>query len=323
MILNNSQKAILVTGGAGFIGSHLAKRLIDGGQKVVIVDDLNDYYEPRLKSDRLNFLGEGKYIFEKADIADFPALKKVFEKNQIDVICHLAAQAGVRYSFKNPWIYERSNILGTLNVMEAAKEFGIKKIVFASSSSVYGGNKKMPFREADFVDKPISFYAATKKATELLAHTYYHLYGIKMIGLRFFTVYGPWGRPDMAYFKFADLITRGKPIDVYNHGKMRRDFTYIDDVVDALISAISKDFDFEIFNIGNNRPEALGDFISLLEEFFGKEAEKNYLPLQEGDMIETWADIEKAKQFLGYNPKTTLKEGLAKFVEWHKDYYHG
>ena len=315
------KKSILVTGGAGFIGSHLVKRLVADGYEVVIVDNLNDYYDPQLKQDRLNILlKDSEYIFEKVDIANFADLKKVFEKYNFDVICHLAAQAGVRKSLKNPWLYEKSNILGTMNIFELAKDFNIKKIVFASSSSVYGGNTKVPFSESDRVDSPISFYACTKRSKELLAYTYNHLYGIKITALRFFTVYGPWGRPDMAYFRFADLIRQGKPIDVYNYGKMRRDFTYIDDVVEGVVSALEKDVDLEIFNLGNNKPVELVRFIELLEENLGMKADKRYLPIQPGDVVETWADIKKAKKELGYDPKTTIEEGLKKFVDWYKEY---
>lgn len=318
----NTGKTILVTGGAGFIGSHLSKALIVKGYNVVIVDNLNDYYDPKLKEERLkNLIGED-CVFEKVDIADFDLLKKVFEKYKIDIICHLAAQGGVRYSLVNPWAYQKNNFLGTMNVFELAKEFNVPKVVFASSSSVYGGNKKIPFSEEDRVDNPISFYAATKKAKELLAHTYHHLYGIKIVGLRYFTVYGPWGRPDMAYFKFAGLMRQGKPIDVYNQGKLKRDFTYIDDAVKGTISAIENNFDFEIFNIGNNKPVELEEFISILENSLGMKAEKNYLPMQAGDVLETWADIEKAQKMLGYNPRTSLEEGLNKFAHWYKEYYN-
>ncbi len=315
------KKSILVTGGAGFIGSHLSKRLIKDGYEVVIVDNLNDYYDPQLKNDRLKFLlKKSGYVFEKIDIADFAGLKKVFEKYNFNMICHLAAQAGVRHSLKNPWLYEQSNILGTMNIFELAKDFDIKKIVFASSSSVYGGNTKVPFCESDRVDKPMSFYAHTKRSKELLAHTYNHLYGIKITALRFFTVYGPWGRPDMAYFGFADLIRQGKQIDIYNYGKMRRDFTYIDDVVEGVVSALEKDVDFEIFNLGNNKPVELVRFIDLLEENLGMKADKRYLPIQPGEVVETWADIEKAKKELKYNPKTTIEDGLKNFVDWYKEY---
>ncbi|MCK5096138.1 MAG: GDP-mannose 4,6-dehydratase [Candidatus Pacebacteria bacterium] len=316
-----SKKSILVTGGAGFIGSHLVKRLAADGYEIVIVDDLNDYYDPQLKRDRLDILlKDSDYVFEKVNIANLANLKKVFEKYNFDMICHLAAQAGVRKSLKDPWIYEQSNILGTMNLLELAKDFDVKKFVFASSSSVYGGNTKVPFSESDRVDSPVSFYACTKRSKELLAHTYNHLYGTKITALRFFTVYGPWGRPDMSYFGFTDLMTQGKQIDVYNHGKMRRDFTYIDDVVDGIVSALEKDFNFEIFNLGNNKPVELMKFIEILEENLGMKADKRYLPMQPGDVVETWADIEKAKKELGYDPKTTIEGGLKKFVDWYKEY---
>lgn len=313
---------ILITGGAGFIGAHAAKKLIEEKYEVVIIDNLNDYYDPKLKKDRLKiFLGGLKFKFYKADISNYKQLEKIFTRHKFDCICHLAAQAGVRYSLTNPWLYEKTNIAGTLNLLELAKINKIKKFVFASSSSVYGGNTKLPFSETDPVDKPVSFYAATKKSGELLAYAYHSLYGIKVCGLRFFTVYGPWGRPDMAYFKFIDLIRKNKPIEIYNHGKMKRDFTYIDDIVSGVVSAIKNTFDFEIINLGNNRPKELGRLIFLLEKHFGKIAKKKYLPMQAGDVIATWANINKAKQLLNYNPAVSLEEGVKKFIAWYKNYY--
>lgn len=313
---------ILVTGGAGFIGAQVAKKLIEEKFEVVIIDNLNDYYDPKLKIDRLKiFLAGLKFKFYKADISHRRQLEKIFVKHKFDCLCHLAAQAGVRYSLANPWLYEKTNITGTLNLLESAKANEIKKFVFASSSSVYGGNAKLPFSENDSVDRPVSFYAATKKSGELLAQVYHHLYGIKVCGLRFFTVYGPWGRPDMAYFKFADLIRKNKPIEIYNFGKMKRDFTYIDDVVSGVVSAIKNNFDFEIINLGNNRPEELGRLVFLLEKYFNKVTKKKYLPRQAGDMIATWADIDKAKKLLNYNPATPLEAGVKKFVAWYKNYY--
>ncbi|MBI4779114.1 NAD-dependent epimerase/dehydratase family protein [Candidatus Falkowbacteria bacterium] len=315
-------RKILITGGAGFIGAHTAKKLIEEKYEIVIIDNLNDYYDPKLKKDRLKiFLGGLKFKFYKADISNYKQLEKIFVKHKFDCICHLAAQAGVRYSLTNPWLYEKTNIAGTLNLLELAKINKIKKFVFASSSSVYGGNNKLPFSETDSVDKPVSFYAATKKSGELLAYAYHSLYGIKACGLRFFTVYGPWGRPDMAYFKFIDLIRKNKPIEIYNHGKMKRDFTYIDDIVSGVVSAIENTFDFEIINLGNNRPEELGRLIFLLEKHFGKIAKKKYLPMQAGDVIATWANINKAKKLLNYNPATPLEEGVKKFIAWYKNYY--
>jgi len=314
---------ILVTGGAGFIGFHLAKKLSEKDE-VVIVDNLSDYYDVKLKEDRLDQIKD-KVEFHKIDISDFSPLKKIFEKHKFDLICHIAAQAGVRYSLINPWAYEKSNILGTLNIFELAKKFNIKKVIYASSSSVYGGNKKVPFSEEDKVDKPISLYAATKIANELMAHTYHHLYKIDMVGLRYFTVYGPFGRPDMAMFKFTKNIFEDKPIEVYNFGNMKRDFTYIDDIIGGTIKAINfclnNDDICEIINLGNSKPIELNYFIELLEKEIGKEAKKNLLPMQPGDVLETYADITKAKKILGWEPKTKIEEGVKKFVKWYKDYY--
>jgi len=317
-----NKKTILITGGAGFIGSHLVKRLARLGFKIVVVDNLNNYYSPKLKQDRLKiFLKDCDFDFYKIDISDYRALKKIFVKYKFDVVCHLAAQAGVRYSLVNPWVYERANVLGTLNLLELLKEQKRGKLVFASSSSVYGANKKLPFSERDQVDRPISLYAATKKSNELMAYAYHQLFGLPMVGLRFFTVYGPWGRPDMACFKFADLMRRGQVIEIYNFGQMARDFTYVDDIIDGLVAAIRKDFKFEIFNLGNNRPEKLNKLVALLEKNLGRVAKKRKLPLQAGDVTETWADISKAKKQLGYQPKISLEKGLKKFTDWYKDYY--
>jgi len=314
---------ILVTGGAGFIGFHLAKKLSEKDE-IVIVDNLSDYYDIKLKEARLEQIKD-KVEFHKIDISDFSSLKKIFEKYEFDLICHIAAQAGVRYSLINPWAYEKSNILGTLNIFELAKKFNIKKVIYASSSSVYGGNKKVPFSEEDKVDKPISLYAATKIANELMAHTYHHLYKIDMVGLRYFTVYGPFGRPDMAMFKFTKNIFEDKPIEVYNFGNMKRDFTYIDDIVEGTIKAINfclnNEDICEIINLGNSKPVELNYFIELLEKEIGKEAKKNLLPLQPGDVLKTYADITKAKKLLGWEPKTEIEEGVKKFVEWYRDYY--
>ena len=314
---------ILVTGGAGFIGFHLAKKLSEKDE-IVIVDNLSDYYDIKLKEARLEQIKD-KVEFHKIDISDFSSLKKIFEKYEFDLICHIAAQAGVRYSLINPWAYEKSNILGTLNIFELAKKFNIKKVIYASSSSVYGGNKKVPFSEEDKVDKPISLYAATKIANELMAHTYHHLYKIDMVGLRYFTVYGPFGRPDMAMFKFTKNIFEDKPIEVYNFGNMKRDFTYIDDIIGGTIKAINfclnNDDICEIINLGNSKPVELNYFIELLEKEIGKEAKKNLLPMQPGDVLETYADITKAKKILGWEPKTEIEEGVKKFVEWYRDYY--
>ncbi len=315
---------ILVTGGAGFIGAHVAKKLLELGHEIVIADNLNDYYNPQLKKDRLKMMlnDEGlKYEFVEADISRREQLEEIFKKHKFDSICHLAAQAGVRWSLTNPWIYAETNVLGTLNILELARQYHVEKIVFASSSSVYGVNEKMPYHEDDRVDQQVSLYAATKKSAELLAHSYHQLYGLKICALRFFTVYGPWGRPDMAYFKWADLITSGKPIDVYNHGMMKRDFTYIDDIVDGVVAALESDFAFEIINLGNDRPEELPKLIELLENNLGMKAEKNYLPMQLGDVVNGWADISKARKLLNYRPKTSLEQGIEAFVKWYKDYY--
>ncbi|RLJ01838.1 MAG: protein CapI [Candidatus Aenigmatarchaeota archaeon] len=314
---------ILVTGGAGFIGFYLAKKLSEKDE-VVVVDNLSDYYDVKLKEARLEQIKD-RVEFHKIDISDLSSLKKIFEKYEFDLICHIAAQAGVRYSLINPWIYEKSNILGTLNIFELTKKFNIKKVIYASSSSVYGGNKKVPFSEEDKVDKPISLYAATKIDNELMAHTYHYLYKIDMIGLRYFTVYGPFGRPDMAMFKFTKNIFEDKPIEVYNFGNMKRDFTYIDDIIDGTIKAINfclNNNDIcEIINLGNSKPIELNYFIKLLEKEIGKEAKKNLLSLQPGDVLETYADITKAKKILGWEPKTEIEEGVKKFVEWYRDYY--
>jgi UDP-glucuronate 4-epimerase len=316
------KQTILVTGGAGFIGSHLAQKLLASGYKIVIVDNLNNYYHPGLKKDRLkHFLAGRNFVFSKTDITDFAALKKVFEKYHFDAICHLAAQAGVRHSFANPLLYGQVNVLGTINLLELARQFGVKKFVFASSSSVYGEGQKIPFRESAPLSRPLSFYGATKQTKEALAQMYHRLYGLRVVGLRFFTVYGPWGRPDMAYFKFANLIRQGEPIDVYNFGKMKRDFTYIDDIVEGILAAVENDFDFEIFNLGNNQPVQLEKMISLLEGFLGQKAQRRYLDMQPGEAVATWAEISKAKKMLGFNPKTSVEEGLRNFTDWYKKYY--
>ncbi|MEK7167682.1 MAG: nucleotide sugar dehydrogenase [Patescibacteria group bacterium] len=313
---------ILLTGIAGFIGSHTAKKLLERGDSVVGVDNFNPYYDPTLKESRIKELLAGfDFKLYRQDISDKEGLKKVFQESKIDKICHLAAQAGVRYSLENPDAYISSNIVGTNNLLELAKEFKIKDFVFASSSSVYGGNTKIPFSESDPVDNPVSLYAATKKANELQAHVYHHLYGLNCVGLRFFTVYGPWYRPDMALFKFTKAILAGEPIDVYNQGKHKRDFTYIDDVVAGIIASLDKCENYEIFNLGNNQPVDLEYFIQVTENGLGKKAVKNYLPLQQGDVLETFADIEKARIKLGYEPKIGIEEGIGNFLKWYNDYY--
>ncbi len=310
---------ILITGSAGFIGFHLSKYLLENYNniKIIGIDNLNNYYNPILKEKRNDILKNYKnYNFIKLDFSNWDDLVNNLKNKNIELIVHLGAQAGVRYSLKNPWAYESSNLLGTLNIFEFARKFDIEKVVYASSSSVYGGNKKIPFSEDDNVDKPVSLYAATKKSNELMAHTYHHLYDIKMIGLRFFTVYGEYGRPDMAYFKFTKNILSGNPIDVYNYGNMERDFTYISDVVDGIVSSIEKDFDYEIFNLGNSKPIKLMYFIELIEKYLNKKAEKNFLPMQDGDVLRTYADLNKSNKLLNYNPKVPIEEGLRRFCNW-------
>ncbi len=309
---------ILVTGGAGFIGSHLTKKLSERGDEIIIVDNFNDYYDPALKEARIKDFNCQLY---RGDISNKDFLREVFQKSKIDKICHVAAQAGVRYSLENPDVYIQSNIVGTHNLLELAKEFGIKDFIFASSSSVYGNNQKAPFSETDPVDKPISLYAATKKANELQGYTYHHLYGLNFWALRFFTVYGPWGRPDMAYFKFSKMILAHQPIDVYNQGQHRRDFTYVDDIINGVVSAIDNCRGYDIINLGNNQPVELEYFIKVIEDNLGKKAVKNYLPLQPGDVLETYADIDKAQKMLNYNQKTKIEEGIKKFIDWYLKYY--
>jgi len=318
---------ILVTGGAGFIGSHLIIRLLDEGHKVICIDNLNAYYDPKLKEDRLRqFLDKIK--FYKVDITDKEALEIVFLEEKIDKICHLAAQAGVRYSLENPFIYADTNYIGTLNILELAKKYKIKDIVFASTSSIYGMNKRMPFKEDDVVDNPVSIYAATKRGCELLGYSYCHLYGLNFIALRFFTVYGEYGRPDMALFKFTEAILNGKKIDVYNKGKMERDFTYVGDIVEGFLKAVEKigvkgkNLDgFNIINLGCGNPVKLMDFISVLEKKLGKKAKKNMMKMQPGDVVKTYADISKARRVLGYKPKVMVEDGVKRFVSWYKGYY--
>jgi UDP-glucuronate 4-epimerase len=312
---------ILVTGTAGFIGFHLAKELLkDPKNRVIGIDNMNDYYSPLIKEKRNNILKENRgYHFIKADIADFEEIMPELKGEKIDQIVHLAAQAGVRYSIENPKVYAKSNIVGTLNIFEFARGAGIKKVVFASSSSVYGNSTKVPFSESDPVDRPISLYAATKKSTELMAYTYSHLYGINMIGLRFFTVYGEFTRPDMATFKFAKSIISGKEIEVFNYGNMERDFTFVSDIVDGILSAMGKDYRYEIFNLGNSKPVKLGYFIELLEKNLCVDAKKKMLPLQAGDVLTTYADLSKSEKMLGYKPKVPIEEGLKRFCVWFRE----
>ncbi|HRZ95672.1 MAG TPA: SDR family NAD(P)-dependent oxidoreductase [Candidatus Moranbacteria bacterium] len=312
---------ILITGGAGFIGSATAKKLMDRGDKVILVDNFNDYYDPKLKYDRIKkFLKGYKFTLYKVDIRDEKKMEAIFKRERPDKVIHLAAMAGVRYSLENPKLYADVNIMGSLNLLELARKYKIKNFVFASSSSVYGNNKKTPFSESDSVDTPISPYAASKKADELLAHVWSHIYGLKITALRFFTVYGPWGRPDMALFLFTDAITKGKPINVFNRGKMSRNFTYIDDIVSGIITVLDANLPYGIMNIGGDREETLMRYIEVLEKNLGKIAKKNLLPMQLGDVPTTVADIRKLKK-LGWKPTTRIDEGIGKFVEWYKEYY--
>ncbi len=313
-------KNILVTGIAGFIGSQAALALQKEGHEVIGIDNFNDYYDVGLKRARLKEFNPETRVYE-SDLANYAALEKIFIENKIDQVCHIAAQAGVRYSLQNPFVYETANNLGTLNLLELCRVHGIKSFIFASSSSVYGANKKIPFSVEDDVDHPVSLYAATKRYNELLAHTYHHLYGINCTGLRFFTVYGPWGRPDMAYFKFTRAILEGSPIELYNFGKMKRDFTYIADVVPGVLSALEKNYGFEIFNLGNSQSVELECFVSCLEKELDRPAVKRLGPLQPGDVPETFADIEKSRRMLGFEPKTGLEEGIRQFAVWYKKYY--
>lgn len=319
--MSKNKDKILVTGGAGFIGSHLAKKLMDLNYEIIIVDNFNSYYDPRLKEDRVSkLLGGYDFKIYRTDIKDFQELKKIFQENRINKICHLAAQAGVRYSLKNPFVYEESNVKGTLNLLELAKDFSIEGVILASSSSVYGETKQIPFSETDPNNKPISLYAATKKATESLAYAYHHLYKIPVTVLRYFTVYGPFGRPDLALFKFAKAILNDQSIEVYNFGRMRRDFTYIDDIIEGTVAALEKNYSWEIFNLGSNKPIELSYFIELIERILGKKAKQKLLPLQPGDVPETWANISEAKEKLGYIPKSSFEHSLKTTINWFVQY---
>ena len=317
------QRTILLTGGAGFIGFHTAKKLLERGDRIIIVDNFNDYYDPELKRARAKIL-TSKYDaveFEEVDIADYKALENIFKNEKIDKVCHLAAQAGVRYSLEHPFAYERTNITGTLNLLELCRHYSVKDFIYASSSSVYGNNKKLPFIETDRVDTPISLYAASKKSNEEMAYTYHHLFGLNCTGLRFFTVYGPWGRPDMALFLFTKAILDNKAIKVFNNGEMARDFTYIDDIVSGVIFALDKSYPYEIFNLARGESIKLMDYISEIEKNLNKSAKKNMMPLQPGDVPETSADISHAREKLGYDPQTSVPTGVKNFIEWYKRYY--
>ena len=333
-------KTILVTGAAGFIGYHLTRKLLTKGETVVGLDNVNDYYAVSLKEARLARLtGTSGFTFVRGGLEDRSLMDRLFSEHNFDLVINLAAQAGVRYSLVNPHAYLDSNLTGFVNILEGCRHYGVKHLVYASSSSVYGANRAMPFSVHQNVDHPLSLYAATKKANELMAHTYSSLYGLPTTGLRLFTVYGPWGRPDMAPFLFASAILEGRPIDVYNHGMMKRDFTYIDDITDGIIRVTRKlpapdscwnssnpdpgsSFaPWKIYNIGNNKPVELLYFIELLEKHLGKKAIKNLLPLQPGDVPDTFADIEDLMRDVGFRPETSIEEGVARFAEWYQEYY--
>ncbi|MGO3497597.1 MAG: NAD-dependent epimerase [Staphylococcus equorum] len=330
---------ILITGTAGFIGSHLAKKLISQGHEVVGVDSINDYYSVTLKEDRLASIDNENFTFYKTKLENYEELTKIFTDEQPEVVVNLAAQAGVRYSIENPRAYIDSNIVGFMNILECSRHFNIKNLIYASSSSVYGANTSKPFSTSDNIDHPLSLYAATKKSNELMAHTYSHLYNLPTTGLRFFTVYGPWGRPDMALFKFTDAIVKDETIDVYNHGKMMRDFTYVDDIVEAISRLVKKPASpnpewtgespdpgssyapYKVYNIGNNSPVRLMEFVEAIENKLGKEAKKNYMDLQPGDVPETYANVDDLFRDINFKPETTIQDGVNKFVDWYLDYY--
>ena len=313
---------IILTGAAGFIGFHTTLALLKKKINVYGIDDLNPYYDVRLKKDRLAILKKYEnFHFLKKKIED-KRIHSFFKKKDIDVIINLAAQAGVRHSLKNPYVYVESNVLGQVNMLELAKKVEAKKFIYASSSSVYGGNKKMPFSVSQRVDNPMSLYAATKKSSELIAECYSHLFNMKCTGLRFFTVYGPWGRPDMATFIFTKNILEGKTIQIFNYGKMERDFTYIDDIVQGILGALKKNIsNHKVYNLGNSNPEVLLEFVELIEKTLNKKAQKKLLPIQPGDVSKTFADITESKKDLKFSPKTKISEGIPKFISWYKDYY--
>lgn len=324
-----SDHPVLVTGAAGFIGFHVAQRLLEDGRRIVGLDSLNDYYDPALKQSRLDILQKRPgFEFVHANLADRAAMAALFARHRFPVVIHLAAQAGVRYSIEHPHAYADANLEGFLNVLEGCRHNGCRHLLYASSSSVYGANKKMPFSVGDRVDNPISLYAATKKANELMAHSYSHLYRLPTTGLRFFTVYGPWGRPDMAIFLFTKAIVEGVPIKLFNHGKMRRDFTYVDDVtrvIDRLIDHVPEGSDEQaparIYNVGNNRPEDLLDVVTVLEKELGRPAQKTMLPMQPGDVPETFADVNDLMRDVGFRPETSIATGIRSFVAWYRRHY--
>ena len=301
---------------------NIYRAFIDTAERTIELDNLNPYYDISLKKARLQILKSHKaFLFYKADIEDLPKLKQVFGDHHIDRICNLAAQAGVRYSLIDPFSYQKSNLEGFLNLLELAREYQVSNFVYASSSSVYGKNETYPFSTKDRVDTPVSLYGATKKANELMAHAYSHLFSIPCTGLRYFTVYGPWGRPDMALFLFTDAILKSKPIKVYNHGRMKRDFTYIDDIVQGTLAALDRPFPYEVFNLGNSKVVGLLEFIEVIEKGLGRKAKKEMLPMQPGDVPATSADIKRSKEMLGFNPKTSIEEGVGKFLTWYRKYY--
>ena len=338
---HRAPQKVLVTGAAGFIGFHLSKRLLERGDMVVGLDNLNDYYDVNLKLARLKQVAMNpSFKPVRLDLADRDAMKRLFEEEKFDVVVNLAAQAGVRYSLINPYSYIDSNVSGFLNILEGCRHNNVKHLVFASSSSVYGANTKMPFSVHDNVDHPVSLYAATKKANELMAHTYASLYKIPCTGLRFFTVYGPWGRPDMALFLFTKAIIEGRPIDIFNYGKMQRDFTYIDDIVEGIVRVMdniaapdaawtgdapdsaTSYAPYKLYNIGNNNPVELMHYIKVLEDCLGKKVEKNLLPIQAGDVPATYADVDDLMKDVGFKPSTCIEDGIRRFVEWYKEYYN-
>src|SRR5699024_914218 len=331
---------ILVTGAAGFIGSHLSKRLLKEGHQVIGIDNVNDYYDPQLKEDRLKQLEHENFTFIRTDLENREVIHKTFETYKPEIVINLAAQAGVRYSLENPHAYIDSNIVGFMNVLEACRHNNVKHLIYASSSSVYGANTSLPLSTSDNIDHPLSLYAATKKSNELMAHTYSSFYGIPTTGLRFFTVYGPWGRPDMALFKFTKNIIEGIPIDVYNNGEMMRDFTYIDDIVESISRLVKQPAEinnnwsgdnpdpsssyapYKVYNIGNNNPVNLMDFIEAIENKLGKKAIKNFMPLQAGDVPETYANVEDLYRDIDFRPQTSIQDGVNNFIDWYVDYYN-
>ncbi len=326
----NADKIYVITGGAGFIGYHLSKRLLEQGATVIGYDNLNDYYEVSLKRDRLNLLAKyEKYQFVKGNIANKEEVNALFQAYNPNVVVNLAAQAGVRYSIDHPEAYMESNLVGFFNILEACRHYPVEHLVYASSSSVYGANEKVPFSTEDKVDSPLSLYAATKKSNELMAYSYSKLYEIASTGLRFFTVYGPYGRPDMACYKFANKMVKGDPIQIYNNGDMYRDFTYVDDIVTGIINILcnppkedKNGVKYKVYNIGNHNPEKLMDFIKTLENCMGIEAKKEYYPMQPGDVYKTYADVTELMNDFGFKPDTSIKEGLTQFANWYKEYYH-